>query len=74
MGTAPSDETDEDAVGNRGDDGNALNPRGMGVGLALGIGMGAAFGVATNDIGIGTAVGAGIGTAFGVAFSSRSEA
>lgn len=44
-----------------------------GVGMALGMGTGIAFGVALGNIGTGIALGAGIGVAFAVALASEEE-
>ncbi|HEX9988479.1 MAG TPA: hypothetical protein VGE45_08385 [Chloroflexia bacterium] len=43
----------------------------MGIDIALGAGVGAALGVAFNNIAIGVALGAGIGTAIGAALNAR---
>lgn len=40
---------------------------GVGMGIATGAGLGAAF----DNIGVGVAIGAGLGSSFGIIFGSR---
>jgi hypothetical protein len=55
------------------DEGVSVEREEWGVGMALGIGVGMAFGVALDNIGMGIALGAGVGVAFAVALASQEE-